>query len=86
MTKEQLSFMFNRVIDGFFIEPDVSIGREKRHGKKIYTVLDMRSDDIDEVEFKTIDELWEFKLNGERLGDLIEKLTELNIDGEFGGE
>ena len=83
MTKEQLQFMYNHEIDGFYLKRDVWIGRQKKGGKKSYTLLDTRTDRIKEIKFETIDKLWEHKIDGETIGSIIEKLNELNTDGEL---
>ena len=92
MTKEQLAFMFNNSINSFYLEKDVSVYREKRGGKKYFGIDDYskytREEIRDDVfhplaEFKTLDELLDFKYKGKTLREWIEPLEEVNIDNQF---
>ncbi len=79
MTKEQLSFMFNKVINGFYIKKDILVTRQKVAGKKKFYVIDMRTDETKENCFNNIDELFDFKINGETIEQLIKDKKDLNV-------
>lgn len=82
MTKEQLGFMFNEKINGFFIKKDVMITRNKVGGKKKY-MLSYLLEDGKDVVFNNVDELYDYKLDGVKIGDILTPLTSLNIVNEF---
>ena len=92
MTKEQLAFMFNRTITGFFLEKDVSVYCEKRGGKKYFAIDDYSTYTEEEIEkdifhpvaeFKSLDELWNFEYKGKKFADWVLPLEGLNIDNQF---
>lgn len=82
MTKEQLGFMFNEKINGFFIKKDVMITRNKVGGKKKY-MLSYLLEDGKDVVFNNVDELYDYELDGVKIGDILTPLTSLNIVNEF---
>lgn len=79
MTKEQLSFMFNKSVNGFYIKKDILITRQKVAGKKMFYIIDMRTDETKEMSFNNIDELFDAKINGETIELLLKDKKELNI-------
>lgn len=74
--------MFNEKINGFFIKKDVMITRNKVGGKKKY-MLSYLLEDGKDVVFNNVDELYDYELDGVKIGDILTPLTSLNIVNEF---
>jgi len=85
MTKETLSMMFNKEINGFFIKKDILISREKIGGKKVFLITDISIDEeINKpVKFNSIDDLFNYTIDNKKIADILSGCNALNIDNQF---